>query len=226
VFAMGLNNPEKFSEFLDSQLSREDRKESWSTAEHEGVQYWTMGDVGKRSEKRRQEWLEKSGRKIDADKEAERKRYREAMRQSRPSCVVLGDSLIFGDSEEFIQTAIDTFNGNGKALMEDEEFERHAENMTKLLKTDVPAGMMFADSARELGVMMRAVGSDKLKDFLSEQAESQPESFQGLKDALDDNPLPDYDFFRKYIPTSGGFVTSDDSGYHFLLFQESRLVED
>ena len=74
--------------------------------------------------------------------------------------------------------------------------------------------------------MARAVGSDRLKEFLEEQAESKPESFQGLKEALDENPLPDYDFFRKYIPTSGGFVTSDDSGYHFLLFQESRLVED
>lgn len=75
-------------------------------------------------------------------------------------------------------------------------------------------------------MVVRALGSEKLKEYLTEQAEGKPESFQGLKEALDDNPLPDYDFFRKYIPTSGGFVTSDDSGYHFLLFQESRLVED
>ena len=226
VFAMGLKDPENFDKFLEAQVTRDDRKETWSGAEHEGVQYWTMGDVRKRSDKARKEWLKKSGQKVDAKKEAERERLRESMRQPRPSCVVLGDSLIFGDSEEFIQTAIDTFNGNEEALMDDKEFQRHAENMTKLLKSDSPAGMLFVDSARELSMVVRALGSEKLKEYLTEQAEGKPESFQGLKEALDDNPLPDYDFFRKYIPTSGGFVTSDDSGYHFLLFQESRLVED
>lgn len=226
VFAMGVKDPESFDEFLEEQLTQDDRKESWSPVDHEGVRFWTMGDVSKRSEERRQAWLKKTKRKVDADREARRKFTRENMRQSRPSCVVLGDSLIFGDSEEFIKNAIDTYNGNQDSLADDKEFQRHAENMTKLLKSDVPSGMMFADSARELGVMVRAVGSDNIKELLSEQAEKQPENFQGLKEALDDNPLPDYDFFRKYVPTSGGFVTSDDSGYHFLLFQESRLVED
>lgn len=226
VFAMGIKDPDKFKEFLEEQLSGEERKESWSAADHEGVQYWTMGDVTTRSNEKRKEWLEKNGRKLDPKKEAQRDRKRAAMRQPIPSCVVLGDSLIFGDSEEFIQTAIDTFNGNQDPLMDDKEFQRHAENMSKLLKSEAPAGMFFSDAARELGVLLRAVDSERLKEYLEEQAESQPESFQGLKAALDDNPLPDYDFLRKYIPVSGGFVTSDDSGYHFLLFQESRLVEN
>jgi len=188
---------------------------SWSEADHDGVKYWTMGDVTARGEKRREEWLKKSGRKLDAEKEEKRKQRMEARRKPRPSCIVLGDNLIFGDSEEFIQIAIDTYNGDGEPLVDDKEFKRHAENMTKLLKTDVPAGMMFVDSARQVDVMTRALGSDNLKEFLAKEAERKPENFQGLKDALDENPLPDYDFFRKYIPTSGG-----------LLFQESRLVED
>lgn len=226
VFAMGLNDPDKFDEFLVEQLSTEDRKESWSSAEHEGVKYWTMGDVGKRSEERRKEWLKENDRKVDPEKEERREYMRKNMRQSRPSCVVLDDSLIFGDSEEFIKIAIDTYNGNEEALVNDKEFQRHAENMTKLLKSDVPSGMLFSDAARELDVLTRAIGAENIKEYLSEQAENKPEKFQGLKDALDDNPLPNYEIFRKYIPTSGGFVTSDESGYHFLLFQESRLVED
>ena len=226
VFAMGLNDPDKFDEFLETHLSAEERKDTWSSGEHEGVQYWTMGDITKRNDERRKEWMKKNGRKVNAEQEAKREYNRKNMRQSRPTCVVLGDSLIFGDSEEFIQTAIDTYNGKQDSLADDKEFQRHAENMTKLLKSDVPAGMMFVDSARQCDVMTRAVGADNIKELLAEKAESEPESFQGLKEALDDNPLPNYDFFRKYIPTSGGFVTSDDSGYHFLLFQESRLVED
>jgi hypothetical protein len=226
VFAIGLNDPEKFDEFLEAQLTGEKSKENWSDVDHEGIRYWTMGDVGKRREESRKKWMEENKRKVDPEKEARRQYMRKNMRQSRPSCVVLGDSLIFGDSEEFIKIAIDTYNGNEEALANDKEFQRHAENMTKLLKTDVPSAMLFSDSARELDVMTRAIGSDSLKELLAEQAEDKPENFQGLKDALDENPLPDYDFFRKYIPTSGGFVTSDDSGYHFLLFQESRLVED
>jgi len=203
VFAMGLNDPDKFDEFLEVQLSSEDRKESWSSAEHEGVRYWTMGDVGKRSEEQRKERMKKSGRKPNAKQEARREFRQKNMRQSRPSCVVLGDSLILGDSEEFIQIAIDTFNGQQDSLADDKEFQRHAENMTKLLKSDVPAGMLFADSARQLDVMTRAIGAENIKEFLSEQAKSDPESFEGLKEALDDNPLPNYEFFRKYIPTSG-----------------------
>ncbi len=226
VFAIGLSDPDKFDEFLEGQLSKEEREEDWSSVEHEGVQYWTMGDVTKRSDERRKKWMEKNKRKVDPEREAARAQRRKSMRQSRPSCVVLGDSLIFGDSEEFIKIAIDTYNGNQESLAGDKEFQRHAENMTKLLKSDVPAGMLYSDSARELDVLTRAIGSENLKEYLNEQAESKPENFQGLKDALDENPLPNYDFFRKYIPTSGGFVTSDDSGYHFLLFQESRLVED
>ena len=225
VFAIELKDPERFSEFVEAQMSKENM-EMWTPVEHEGVEYWTLGDVMERSEKRRAQWRKKNGREVDPEREARRKRMRETMRQPRPSCVVLHDSLIFGDNEEFIRTAIDTFHGDQPALFDDKEFQRHSATMTKLLKTDVPAGMVFADSAREMGVMTRAIGADNVKNFLSEQADEKPEYFQGLKDALDENPLPDYDFFRKYIPTSGGFVTSDDSGYHFLLFQESRLVED
>jgi hypothetical protein len=35
---------------------------------------------------------------------------------------------------------------------------------------------------------------------------------------LEDNPLPDWEEIRDFFASSGGFITSDDSGYHALLF--------
>ncbi len=222
VLAVELKDPQAFDEFVERQLTREDAADLWSPVEHEGIRYWTMGDVWERQDEQRRKRRKKNGQPISNKR---RRQIRDTMRPPTPSCVVLGDDLILGDCEEFVRMAIETSNGDRDALVDDADFQRQTKLMTKLLKSEVPAAMLFSDSARELDVMRRAIGSDQTMESIAKQAEENPEYFQGLKDLLEDNELPDYDLIRKYIPTTGGFVTSDDSGYHFLIFQESVVRE-
>jgi hypothetical protein len=36
--------------------------------------------------------------------------------------------------------------------------------------------------------------------------------------SLEDHPLPDFEAVEKYFNPSGGFMTADETGYHFLIF--------
>ena len=40
----------------------------------------------------------------------------------------------------------------------------------------------------------------------------------GLQGRLKDNPLPEFDDLKKYFKPAGGYVLSDETGYHVLLF--------
>ena len=230
VIAAELKDPEAFTEFIETRLAAEENH-PWALQEHEGTAYWSMGDkVEENMRKSRERWRERQNKrrkKRGKDPLPEKdNRFGDMYRFPRPTFAVLGDYLVFGDNEEFIQTAIETANGDGEALLDDEAFQRTAKMMTRLLKTDLPAAMMYADSARELGMFLRSVDSDSVRSQLAEMAESQPEYYSGVQAAFDDNAIPTYEDLSRFIPASGGFVTTDDSGYHILLFQESREAEE
>ena len=230
VFAAELKDAEAFTEFIETRLAAEEGH-PWMLQEHEGVAYWSMGDkLENDMRSNRKRWRERQNKrrkKRGADPLPERDNgFSDMYRFPRPTFAVVGDYLIFGDNEEFIQTAIETYNGDGERLVDDAEFERTAEMMTRLLKTDLPAAMLYADSAREIGMLLRTVDSEGVRDKLAEMAEEQPEYFSGMKAAFDDNALPTYEDVAKFIPASGGFITTDDSGYHILLFQETRETDE
>lgn len=223
VVAVELNDPEAFQETWEGLMTRNDADKFWKPVDYKGVKYWSGAEATQERQQkrlqRRRKRAEKAGRDAPGGPPA-------FVRMPHPAVGIIGNEFIFSDDEEFFKTAIDTFDGDQPTLADDEVYQEQTELMTRLLKTDLPAATVYADSARELGMLLRAADSNAAQEALEKFASSNEESLRGLKTAFDDNPMPTYEDIQKYIPPSGGYMTTDDSGYHFLLFQQRREIED
>ena len=219
--SFGISDAELFDESLQKLLAGEYFTQWWSQREYQGVKYWGSSEAAvkesedriNRIKERRRKNAEKQGREFD--------RPRMDIRQPKPAFGIIGDQVVISDSEEFFEMAIDTFNGDQIPLADDEDFQRHIDSMTKLLKTDLPAAVFYFDSVREIGFYMKAIGQDNVMEVLESQAESDESGFVAdVKASIDEHGFPAMEDIQEYLSTSGGFITTDDSGYHFLFFQE------
>lgn len=221
VLSMGLGDTKKFEETLRKFMELEEFSQWWAPQEYGNIKYWAAsGDakersaerVKRRSERRRKR-AEERGRNPDGPSVE--------IRIPQPAFGVIGDQLVISDSEEFFEMAVDTFNGDQLPLADDEDFHQHVEAMTKLLKSDLPAAVFYFDSVREINFYLKAFSQQSLMDVIDEQAENDESGFLAdVKASIDEHGFPAMEEVKQYLSTSGGFITTDDSGYHFLLFQE------
>ena len=59
--------------------------------------------------------------------------------------------------------------------------------------------------------------SKQTVEFL-ERFAGESEYIAGVKQQMEDNPLPPFEELKKYFRPVGGFATTDETGYHFLQF--------
>jgi len=59
--------------------------------------------------------------------------------------------------------------------------------------------------------------SDSTRALISRGAEDN-KYLDSIRGRMEDNPLPEFDDMKKYFKPSGGFVLSDETGYHALVF--------
>lgn len=100
-----------------------------------------------------------------------------------------------------------------------------SEQMTQLLGTDMPVAMSYNNPKHQIAPLLEYAKSDSTKTFLSTSAEDS-DFWKSVKGVLDDNELPSMDVMNKYMAPQGWFVTSDDTGYHMLWFQERLQLDD
>lgn len=131
---------------------------------------------------------------------------------------ILDNHFIFSNSTDLFKLAIETNRGKKPALGESEKYEYVGRQMTKLLGTDVPAAVMYSQPADMFEMYFKLAKKDSTKDFLDEMADDNQYA-AGVRDAFENNPLPDFEDIRKYFQPSGAFFTNDDTGYHMLMFQ-------
>ena len=173
-------------------------------AEHKGVKYWTTPtNDGQRD---RIEALRESGE------------LAVNVRLPEPGFAIIDQTLVISDSVAFIKHAIETSKGNHPPLSENTEFVNITRKMTNLLGTDMPAALMYSQPGPTMESMLNVARGDDVKSFLDQQGEGNS-YIKNFKRALDDHPLPEWDEIKGFFRPSGGFITSDDSGYHALLFQ-------
>ena len=73
--------------------------------------------------------------------------------------------------------------------------------------------------------LFELANNDDSKNFIAKQAEEN-KYVSGIKSVMDDNPLPEFEKLEKYFAPQGGFMTSDDTGLHFLFFEMRPEPED
>ena len=219
--SLGIGDTEQLEASVQKLMEIEKIGEWWSEREYSGLKYWGVSEKSVKSSedrvnrrlKRRRERAEKQGREF--------KEPMTNLRQPKPAFGMIGDQFLISDSEEFFEMAIDTFNGDKIPLADDEDFQKHVDAMSKLLKTDLPAAVFYFDSVRELGFYMKAFGNGEVTEMLAGSEEFDETGFlSDIKASFEEHGMPAMEDIEQYLSSSGGFITTDDSGYHFLFFQE------
>ena len=204
ALGVAIKDPDQFMEvvevFLDK-IREEEGEDEIEEVDYHGVTYWQMPDDSvEESRERMQE-----GSPI-------------SIRIPQPCFGLLDDHVIVSDSPDFLKHAIDTARGKHKTLNDEQQFRYVSRQMNRLLGTDVPGAIIYNKPAESMKLMFNAIKEDKTGEFLDDMAEEN--SFvASIRDALEDNPLPDFEDVEHYFTPSGGFVTNDDTGYHILGFQ-------
>jgi hypothetical protein len=136
-----------------------------------------------------------------------------------PSVALVGNYLIVSpQSRVFLRHAIDTDQGEFDSLAASEDYERVSTKMVKMLKTDMPSGIAYSDPRLVFRWMFELAMSENSQSFLADQAIDNP-YVSGIKQAIDEHPLPEFDQLEQYLQPQGGFMTSDETGLHFLMFE-------
>jgi len=228
VASVGITDIESVEQSLEKIFGAEDMTKWWAEREYGSIRYWSTSEeavefrenqVKNRVERRRKKLEARGDQLPDFGPRPE-------VRAGTTTFGIIGEQLVLSDSEEFFEYAVDAFNGDKPALADDEDFLKNMDTMTKLLNSDLPAAVLFIDSRRELGFYLKAFDNENMMEVLNAQAEKREGGFlSGLKDSIDEHGFPAAEDIEKFLSTSGGFITTDDSGYHFLLFQEKPSEE-
>ena len=77
---------------------------------------------------------------------------------------------------------------------------------------------MISRPADTFKMFFELAQNEDTRGFLDEMADDNDYA-KGVRDAIENNPLPDFEDIRKYFQPSGMYFTNDDTGYHMLGFQ-------
>lgn len=225
---MGVSDVEKFEESLDKIFASEKLSERWTEREYGSVKYWSTSEeaIKRREDQVKARVERRKKRAADRGEEIAPFGPRPEVRKGVTTFGIIGEQLVFSDSEEFFEYAVDTFNGDKPALADDEDFLKNADRMTKMLKSDLPAAVFHADARREIGFYLKALSNENMMKVLDAQVEKNEDGFLAdMQASIEEHGFPEIEDIEQYLSTSGGFITTDDSGYHFLLFQEKPSQE-
>ena len=223
VASLGISDVEKVEEAMDKIMGSDKLSEMYSEREFSSIRYWSTSEeaIKLREEQVKARVERRNKRAKDRGEEIPEFGPRPEVRKGTTTFGIIGDDLVFSDSEEFFVYALETFNGDKPALADDGDFLKNADKMTKMLKSDLPAAVFHSDVRRELGFYLKALTNDNMMKVLEAKAEKDDSGFfADMKASIDEHGFPEAEEIEQYFSTSGGFITTDDSGYHFLLFQE------
>ena len=209
--------------------------------EFQDCTYWIRSDAAiadrnKRSEERNKRIEERRAKRQAEEKDDEESKRRARRRETwrnlsktfrvpRPCLGIVNNSLIFCDSLEALEEVVLTHKGESTPLRNEEGFLTMVDRVNRLLDADTPVAMYYNNPRNQLEAFLAYMNADSTKTALSDSSENS-DFMKSLKNIVDADDLPAIEAFEKYMVPQGGFVTSDDTGYHFLWFQERLELEE
>ncbi len=203
IIAAQVKDPERAQEVVEQLVQRilNEDEDNLVRDTYKGQDYWKMPD-------------EQADRQLDIIRE---RGTAVELRATQPAFALLGDYVIFCDHPDTLKRIIDTDRGEVTALLDSPEFQVVKNKMTRLLGTDMPAGLLFSRPAEQLRMWFEIANSEGTRGFLETAAEENRYA-EGVLRAIEDNPLPDFEEIKHYFPPQGAFITDDDTGYHMMTF--------
>ena len=201
----------------------EDGEEGIEETDYNGIRIWQQpaAVMENRLERRRERRAERR-----AERGEEEDDFQADVNIPQPAFALIGNHLVISpQSAKFIRHAIDTDQGDFESMVSDPKFATISKKMTRLLKDDSPCGMIYSNPEESMRMMFELANSEGAKALMTRGAEDNP-YVAGFRDRLEQNPLPDFEKVRKYFKPAGGYMLSDDTGYHMLIFNMRNDVNE
>ncbi len=138
-----------------------------------------------------------------------------------PAFTVLDDRFIFADSLQALQHVCDTYDSGQGLLIDSLEYKIIKQRIAAQTKGMQLSGFTMSRPEESMRTFYDMAADPKNRKRLAEMAENNP-FFKALNNALSKNELPPFDVIRKHMTPSGGFLSDDDSGLHFMSFSIKR----
>ena len=222
--AFRLKDPEKFTMLMDKMTDRlngdfDGKDQSIEKRDYRDVTIYAepRSKVDDRNE-RLKERMNKANRRGKRRIKSAEPKVRMDMRVESPQMAIFGDCLVISiDSNDLMQTMIDTYQGEGERLVDDQNYARIVDESRRLLSNELPMANFYSDPKRQLKWFLELANTDQTKEVLSSMAEDN-KYVSGVMQRLDENPLPEFGQLEGYFNQSGGYMSDDDTGLHMLFF--------
>ncbi len=227
VFSVGveLENLEKAKEVVNLLLEKfedenEEAFEALEERDYKGQSYWTVSD---------ESIAEIEGRNTDRQRERRESRGQDnidvTFDVNTPQLCwgFIDNYLLLSGSPDCFELMIDTYRGDKKPLSEEPRFKETAREMTKLMGTDMPSVIIYSQPKETMRAMLDAARLENTGQYFDLAPDN--DYVQRIRQAMENNPLPEFETIERYFNPSGMFMTNDDTGFHMVGFQ-LRAKED
>ncbi|MBI2478184.1 MAG: hypothetical protein HYV60_05935, partial [Planctomycetia bacterium] len=145
----------------------------------------------------------------------------EIVRIPTPCLAVLGDYLIFTDSEKFFEQVVITKSDGSASLANELDFKLIA-NKIQRQQGETKAGMISFNRPEEsFRTLYELATASSTQSRLAAASENNG-VFRALNGALTNNPLPPFAVLARYLAPGGALVTDDETGIHYAAFSLRR----
>jgi hypothetical protein len=143
------------------------------------------------------------------------------VREPTPSFGIVGDYLLFSDSEKLLEEAILTKSDANRGLAKELDFKLIASKISRQPGGDRPGLVSFNRPEEGLRNLYEIAASQETRKWLSERSENNP-AIKAIHEALSDNPLPPFAVVQKYLAPGGSVMVNDETGFHHTAFTLKR----
>jgi hypothetical protein len=158
-------------------------------------------------------------RAIEAAQEGQRVRL--DIRPPQPCFAIVGDYLLVSDRPGALEHCIATTVDSANSLANDLEYKLIAGKIKRQPGGTAPGMISFNRPEEAMRMLYDLAQADNTKEFLSSRAEGN--SFiKNVSQAMNDNPLPPFAVIAQYLAPGGGYLSNDETGFHYASFQMKR----
>jgi hypothetical protein len=158
-------------------------------------------------------------RAIEAAQEGQRVRLE--IRPPQPCFAIVGDYLLISDRPGALEHCIATTADSSRSLATDLEFKLVASKIKRQPGGTAMGMLSFNRPEEGMRMIYDLAKAENTKEFLNSRGEEN--SFlKSVNKAMEDNPLPPFAVIAQYLAPGGGFLSSDETGFHYASFQMKR----
>ncbi len=146
---------------------------------------------------------------------------RPTLRVATPSFGIMGDYLLFTDSEKLFQHAVLTKSDASRQLAGELDYKLIASKISRQPGGDKPGLISFSRPEEGMRNVYELATSQQTREWLGRRGDNN-RALGALGQALNDNPLPPFAVMQKYLAPGGAVLTNDETGFHYTAFSLKR----